>query len=119
MGDKIENLNKENFWNDLYEKYPDAMKVFCEWIDAYKIKNDWLFMFNIGRGYRTSKGEYPNAPKFYDIPLAMQIGIWIEFVTEQYAGEFEWEIKDLTELDWRKEITDYLKDSQKDIEKAG
>lgn len=37
----MENLNKENFWDELYKKYPKGMKVFCDWIDEYKKQNNW------------------------------------------------------------------------------
>ena len=31
--EKLTNLTKENFWNELSQKYPKGMKVFCDWID--------------------------------------------------------------------------------------
>lgn len=67
---KPESLTKENFWNELYDKYPDKMKVFCSWVDEYKEKVNWEQLFgNAGK-------------KYHDLPIAMQIGIFIQFTTE-------------------------------------
>lgn len=114
----MENLNKENFWNELQEKYPDGMKVFCDWIDKYKKENNWNILFNNGKqkNYGTNfnrptdkNGNWTHDIKFHDIPLAMQIGIWIEFVSEVLAGVHEWEIEDLANHDWKKDITEHIK----------
>lgn len=78
---KKENLNKENFWNEAYAKYPDGVQVFCDWIDRYKKENHWRDLFN-GGFLVNPKGNsdiFTEAPKFHDIPLAMQAGILQEF----------------------------------------
>lgn len=110
----MKNLSKENFWNKLYKKYPDGVQVFCDWIDKYKSKNNWDKLFNAGlmvpiRGQSVS-------PKYHDLPLAMQIGIWIEFVCDR--GGCQWEIEDLFAVDWREDITGYIKmlDAEKKID---
>jgi hypothetical protein len=71
-------LTKENFWNEMMEKYPKSTKVFCEWIDEYKKEVDWVNLFN----------EHLNI-KFHDIPYAMQYGIWMEFCRQEMSKYFE------------------------------
>lgn len=78
IGDFIR-LTKENFWNDLYKKYPEEMKVFCMWIDRYKEKVGWNTLFNINSDYQNSEGKNAVAPKYHDLPIAMQVGIFFEF----------------------------------------
>ncbi len=82
-----QNLTKENFWNDIMELYPKSCKLFCDWVDKYKEENNWDNLFNA----RTSR--YPaldtKAPKFHEIPYAMQHGIWIEFANEILNEMFE------------------------------
>ena len=69
-------LTKENFWNDLYEKHPEPMKEFCEWIDAYKKEIMWNDLFFNSRRH--------NPIKFHDIPFEMQVGIILRFIKEKY-----------------------------------
>ena len=73
-----EGLTKENFWDDLQEKYPDAMKTFLNWIDDYKKTVKWAEIL----------GGSARAPKFHDLPYTMQFGICVEFLNQQgiYAG---------------------------------
>ncbi len=103
----MENLNKENFWNELQEKYPDGMKIFCDWIDKYKRDNDWGNLFNFGTPHYAKQGWHD--PKFHDIPLAMQIGIWIQFSTETFLSVHEWEIEDMNNHDWQEDIRGAIK----------
>ena len=110
----MENLNKENFWNELYEKYPLGMKVFCDWIDEYKKKNNWKMLFNSNSEYQNADGKNAIAPKYHDLPLAMQIGIWIEFCSE--LSVHEWEVDDLCTYDWKADITECFKMLQVDKE---
>lgn len=69
-------LTKENFWNNLFEKHPDGMKMFCEWIDAYKKQVDWSQLFF------TPHSPLNRDIKYHDLPVAMQIGIFLQFVEE-------------------------------------
>lgn len=62
-----ENLSKMNFWDDCKRLYPKATADFCDWIDNYKKKVNWDFLF---------KGELI---KFHDIPFEMQIGIIMRY----------------------------------------
>lgn len=75
-------LTKENFWNDLQEKYPEQMKLFCDWIDDYKKRVDWNTLFR--QDVCSHCPDPPiGIPKFHEIPVAMQIGIYSQFLSEQ------------------------------------
>lgn len=79
-------LTKENFWNELNEKYPEQMKVFCAWIDEYKKRVEWDRLFQYGNMKIVPPGQKlatSLAPKFHEIPIAMQIGIILEFIMSQ------------------------------------
>lgn len=71
------NLNKENIWNDLNEKFPKAMKKFCDWIDEYKKDNEWNWIFG-----NHDKIDYKKWIRFHDIPFEMQVGIIFKFFKE-------------------------------------
>ena len=66
----MENLNKENFWDEMELKFPGAMNVFKQWIDEYKQEVKWDELF----------GEDLLEPvKFPDLPFDMQVGVLIRF----------------------------------------
>lgn len=99
----IENLTKENFWNEMQKKYPKAMKKFCDWIDKYKSEHGWERLFNAGydSGYtldRDSKMTTTQAPKYHELPLALQYGMFVQFLGELYlaTGDIQDIRKDLT-----------------------
>lgn len=107
----MEELTKENFWNEMEQKYPIAMEKFKVWIDKYKLDNDWNNLF--GKHDLYTEEEYPyrttfsQTPKFHELPTAMQYGIFYEFVCR-----FTMEIKEdegVVFIDNTKEtINDYL-----------
>lgn len=78
----MEKLTKENFWNDLYAQYPGEMKKFCDWIDDYKKRVDWQKLFF------TPHATHSRDIKYHDLPIAMQIGIFLQYVaeTENWGG---------------------------------
>lgn len=80
MSNKFMSLTKENFWNDLQEKHPDQMKVFCDWIDQYKQRVRFDKLFNYAMPHYEKQGWHN--PKYHDLPIAMQIGIFIQFCME-------------------------------------
>lgn len=94
-----ENLTKENFFNEMMELYPLAMKLFCNWVDEYKKAVNWNVLFNNGKekNYGVNLNQLPNSKtgrydhdiKFHDLPYAMQQGIWIEFVGQTLHHYFE------------------------------
>lgn len=107
MATKPENLSKPEFWVPLFQKYPHGMKIFCDWIDEYKERNDWNMLFNSHSDYQDGQGKNAPSPKFHDLPLAIQIGIWIEFVCDR--GGCSWEIEDMFTYDWKENITETFK----------
>jgi len=74
----MENLSKENTWNDIKQNYRVAFDNFQEWLNNYKEENDWDELFK-NQFFRASK---ENQVSFYDIPLDMQIGILMRFFNE-------------------------------------
>lgn len=84
----MENFNKNNLFDSLYETQPKAMKLFCDWIDEYKKECEWLDIFAIG-------------VKFHDIPIEMQLGILLRFfseMTKKYQSEIYNEDEDSIEV---------------------
>jgi hypothetical protein len=92
-----ETLTKENFWNEMMEKFPNAMKNFCSWIDDYKKAVNWDKLFNEhylqNNIRRAANGEICSidfsTPKFHDLPYAMQYGIWVEYCRQTLHKYFE------------------------------
>lgn len=83
-------LTKENFWNDIQEKHPKQMKVFCDWIDEYKKRTNWDFWMKkcITVDLENDNNKQLRIPKFHEIPIAMQIGIIMEFsMSHEDAGD--------------------------------
>jgi len=67
----VENLNKENFWDDLHKRFPEAVDHFCKWIDDYKQEVGWNNIFKEG-------------VKFHDVPLELQNGIIARYELELF-----------------------------------
>lgn len=65
-----EALTKENFFNEMMLKFPNAMKVFCKFIDDYKEAVGWNLLFG-------------DTIKFHHLPHAMQQGIWLEYLCQE------------------------------------
>ncbi len=100
-------LTKENFWNEMMEKYPNAAKKFCDWIDEYKKAVSWATLFNAEVSYtQKATGGFnvitTTAPKYHDLPYAMQLGIWIEYMCQR--GGCQWEIENMFDFDLAKDI---------------
>lgn len=98
-------LTKENFFNEMLEKYPKAMKHFCEWIDQYKKAVNWDSLFNVN--CQTAFNV-----KFHDLPHAMQYGIWIEYCRQELGNYFEQpeHISDFVDL--REDIEGVFKETE-------
>lgn len=60
------------------------MEKFCNWINEYKTRVCWDLLFREG----PHGGEYARPTKYHDIPIAMQIGIFLQYVaeTDNYGG---------------------------------
>jgi hypothetical protein len=75
-------LSKENFWDELTEKYQLQMLEFTAWIDGYKERTNWNVLFN-NFGHRLSGTD---EIKYHDLPFAMQLGIFIEYQMDAEKG---------------------------------
>jgi hypothetical protein len=71
----MQNLNKENFWNEVHAKYPDACQHFCKWIDDYKAEVGWDKIFAPG-------------VKFHDVPIEIQNGILARYELEVHNNQY-------------------------------
>lgn len=83
----MDNLNKENFFDAAGRSFPLAMDSLLQFVDRYKLANTWDKLFNGGffvqyTGPQKQFEVYTKAPKFHDIPLAMQVGIIIEWIEQ-------------------------------------
>lgn len=80
-----QNLTKENFLDRMMQLYPNTTTRFCKWVDEYKEAVGWNKLFNDGieryvPGSAFTATVY--APKFHDLPYAIQMGIWILYVQD-------------------------------------
>lgn len=66
----------KQFWDALFESYPQAVKEFYDFIDEYKSANNWNELFREGI-------------KFHHIPIELQLGVWVLFQNEQGCGNTE------------------------------
>lgn len=103
MSKKLEDLNKINFWQAVEVLYPKATAYFKLWVDGYKADNDWDDLFNDHDMDKNRDIDFGNAtyscqsPKFHDIPFAMQMGIFTQFLAEQ-GSEVETMVKDMKDI---------------------
>lgn len=80
----MENLNKENFWNEQQKETPEAVELFDKWFSIYKDQNDFIALFNSGIYHQTKKGiQITEHRTFCQLPLAMQLGILQQFKKEK------------------------------------
>jgi len=101
----MENLNKENFWNELHSQCPTAVAYFCDWIDRYKTANNWNELF----------GE---AVKFHHLPFEMQNRIIAAFELELYnntAGNGKHTAEAIME-NYKITVVELFRDLQKNID---
>lgn len=72
----MEALTKENFWDEMSQKYPKAMAHLLAWIDQYKSEHNWGSLFNPEYSF-----QHPSSPpKYHELPIAMQFGIFLEWL---------------------------------------
>lgn len=67
----------QQFWKDLFEKYPEVVGKFREWIDQYKVKHHWNDLFP----YKEREHYFADI-KFHNLPDAMQWGVFQLFKEE-------------------------------------
>lgn len=65
----------KKFWNELESKYPSAVEHFYTWVHAYKHSVGWNQLFS-----NQSSGQ---PVSYVDLPIAMQIGIFLQYAAEQ------------------------------------
>lgn len=90
----MDNLGKENFWNEIHERFPNVVDLFCRWIDDYKKEVEWTRLFATGI-------------KFHDIPYELQMGIMNRFFIESFAGKEEFNLPSKAEA-YRNEMIQTL-----------
>lgn len=84
----MESLTKENFWDTLYEKYKGEVQQFYDWIDEYKKRMNWNMLFNSQSDYQNANGKNAPSPKYHELPIAMQWGIFQQFCAENHPSGF-------------------------------
>lgn len=77
-----DNLNYDNIWFEAEEKYPDAMNLFSEWIDAWQKKNHWT------------------GDKFHFWPVELQVTL---------LNKFFYEKMDSTDMDLGLDVKEYIR----------
>jgi hypothetical protein len=83
----MNNLNKENFFDLMDEKYPLGMIMFQRYVDNYKKQVNWDKLFNSDSDYQNSEGKNAVAPKFHDLPYELQIGLLLKFAADLFPSE--------------------------------
>lgn len=75
---------KDSFWAEIKERWPGEFERFTAWVDDYKRKEDWDQMFppTIIVGGKNGPLESQTI-KFYRLPSAMQIGIFMQYCIEE------------------------------------
>lgn len=63
----------KQFWDALFESYPQSVKEFYDFIDEYKVLNNWNELFIDG-------------VKFHNLPIELQLGVWIDFQFSRGCG---------------------------------
>lgn len=76
-------MTKDAFWQPIENRAPKTFKQFKDWIDGYKKRVGWDKMFHAGIQLSRSDDDITKAPKVHDLPDALQIGIFFQFLTEQ------------------------------------
>lgn len=96
MENVLPSFTKQNFFDEMMAKYPAGVKVFRDWLTEYKTRPDSYQVFH------PCCSTHPDNPDFHDLPGAMQVGIWIQFIMER--GACSWEIEDLLDYDWKEDM---------------
>jgi hypothetical protein len=77
-GDK--NLTRENFFDEMQQKYPQAAGRFSQWLEKYKDDGvNWKYFFSSREPARRS-GPF----EFEKMPLPFQLGIFMQYIDESH-----------------------------------
>lgn len=90
----MENLNKENFFNEMQLKYPRAMNHFYIWLEKYKQKVGWFRLFRPLTSGGAKGFSYVNLEH---LPHEMQIGIFMRYASDTFE-EDNIEVPELKEM---------------------
>ena len=71
-------MTKENFWNEIEQRWPGELEMFSQWLDEYKKKIHWDDLF-----HREKREHYWTDLKFHHLPDAIQIGIFYQYTIEE------------------------------------
>lgn len=89
--EKVENLNKENFFNEQMKLTPLAMADFCKFIDDYKEMVGWQHLFADYKDFKPESLEGGviafKQRKFHDIPMELQYGVIIKFLRKHFGDD--------------------------------
>lgn len=89
MSKKLKELSKLNFWDAIKVMRPLAWEKFDKWLDEYKPDNDWKELFN-PMFKETDVARIYSYPKFHDLPAAMQIGIFMQWMADEAGDTAGW-----------------------------
>lgn len=64
-------------------KYGPGIEHFKAWVDSYKKLHNWHLLFNSDLPF--TDNTYSEAPKYHELPVAMQIGIFQEYMHDAYT----------------------------------
>jgi hypothetical protein len=95
------NLKLKDF-DKIKALYPNGFMAFDEWLTAYRERVSWPKLFNSDSDWQDMHGKNAKAPKYHELPGAMQAGIWIQFMKER--GGCSWEV-DLFDWELLEDIT--------------
>ena len=113
----MNNLSKENYFDAVKEKYPDAFADFSKWIDEYKKLVDWERLFNYGSPHYAKMGWHN--PKFHELPMEMQFGILARYKMERSTStDMSAYLNQYAAQDLMDSTTNMFKIIQHDIEKS-
>lgn len=80
----MENLNKENFFDQMSEQFPDAMKHFHKWLGEYKLKVNWNDLLCAAYIRKGEIDVFYEPIKFHQLPFEMQLGIIMKYGSETF-----------------------------------
>jgi len=80
------NEDKKRLWAELEERYPEEVGRFKDWVDGYKERVGWAELF-APRQFVVDGAQEERRPKFHELPLEMQVGIFGLYAFERERSE--------------------------------
>jgi len=99
---QIRQLTKENCWDELKKRFPEAMDVFGAWLDEYKIESDYFKLFRNDLLFIEPNNAKvtdrqvvplkepptrPRHPRFHELPGELQFGIFCAFIHDMIDSQ--------------------------------